>query len=64
MYQMYAYSKKYKASDIWVLYPENNDMKTEVNSMADYYISMYETYYGYTEEQFLKANGLAKTKII
>ncbi len=39
------------------LYPENNDMKTEVNSMADYYISMYETYYGYTEEQFLKANG-------
>lgn len=38
------------------LYPEDNDMKTEVNNMADYYISMYETYYGYTEEQFLKAN--------
>ena len=26
MYQMYVYSKKYKASDIWVLYPENNEM--------------------------------------
>lgn len=26
MYQMYAYSKKYKASDIWVLYPENKEM--------------------------------------
>ena len=41
------------------LYPEDNDMKTEVNSMADYYISMYETYYGYTEEQFLEANNFA-----
>lgn len=39
------------------IYPEDNDMKTEVNNMADYYISMYETYYGYTEEQFLEANG-------
>ncbi len=37
-------------------YPENNEMKTEVNNMADYYISMYETYYGYTEDQFLEAN--------
>ena len=37
-------------------YPEDNDMKTEVNKMADYYISMYETYYGYTEEQFLESN--------
>ena len=26
MYQMYAYSKKYEATDIWVLYPENKDM--------------------------------------
>lgn len=41
------------------LYPEDNDMKTEVNSMADYYISMYETYYGYSEEEFLKSNGFA-----
>ena len=40
------------------LYPENNEMKTEVTNMADYYITMYETYYGYTEEQFLKANNM------
>ena len=39
------------------LYPENNDMKVEVNKMADYYISMYESYYGYTEEKFLEANN-------
>ena len=26
MYQMYAYSKKYRSSDIWVLYPETMDM--------------------------------------
>ncbi|CAK7038181.1 McrC family protein [Tissierella sp.] len=27
MYQMYAYSKKYKTSEIWLLYPENEEMK-------------------------------------
>lgn len=27
MYQMYAYSKKYKTSEIWLLYPINNEMK-------------------------------------
>ena len=27
MYQMYAYSKKYATSDIWLLYPINNEMK-------------------------------------
>ena len=27
MYQMYAYSKKYKASEIWLLYPLNDEMK-------------------------------------
>ena len=26
MYQMYAYSKKYKTSEIWLLYPLNNEM--------------------------------------
>lgn len=30
MYQMYAYSKKYKASDIWVLYPENKEMNNKI----------------------------------
>src|SRR5574344_1751840 len=41
------------------LYPEDNDMKTSVNQTADYYVSMYETYYGYTEDQFLSSNGFA-----
>lgn len=27
MYQMYAYSKKYKTPEIWLLYPINDDMK-------------------------------------
>lgn len=27
MYQMYAYSKKYKTSDIWLLYPINDKMR-------------------------------------
>ena len=27
MYQMYAYSKKYGTSEIWLLYPDNPDMK-------------------------------------
>ena len=39
------------------LYPEDNEMKKEINEMADYYISMYESYYGYTEEEFLKASN-------
>ncbi len=26
MYQMYAYSKKYETSEVWLLYPENKDM--------------------------------------
>ena len=39
------------------LYPEDDEMKKEVNDMVDYYINMYQTYYNYTEEQFLEANG-------
>ena len=27
MYQMYAYSKKYNTSEIWLLYPINDEMK-------------------------------------
>lgn len=27
MYQMYAYSKKYETSEIWLLYPTNKDMR-------------------------------------
>lgn len=29
MYQMYAYSKKYGTSEIWLLYPVNSDMKNQ-----------------------------------
>ena len=32
MYQMYAYSRKYQAKDIWVLYPETSEM----NNHAQY----------------------------
>lgn len=27
MYQMYAYSKKYETSEIWLLYPVNDEMR-------------------------------------
>ena len=27
MYQMYAYSRKYNKPDIWLLYPQNDEMK-------------------------------------
>lgn len=27
MYQMYVYSKKYNAPEIWLLYPINNEMR-------------------------------------
>ncbi len=39
------------------LYPENSEMKTAVKNMADYYISMYESYYGYSESEFLEVKG-------
>ena len=28
MYQMYAYSKKYETSEIWLLYPVNEEMRS------------------------------------
>ncbi|WP_462361498.1 McrC family protein [Parvimonas micra] len=31
MYQMYAYSKKYKTSEIWLLYPLNDEMRGRSN---------------------------------
>ena len=39
------------------LYPENEEMTKEVKSNADYYLNMYQQYYGYTEEEFLKNNN-------
>lgn len=41
------------------MYPEDDDMNTEVNDTAEYYYSAYESYYGYTKEQFLSENGFA-----
>ena len=41
------------------IYPENDEMKKEVESNANYYYDTYEQYYGYTKEQFLSQNGFA-----
>ena len=41
------------------LYPETDEMKQEVESQAQNYINQYKTYYNYTQEQFLEANGFA-----
>ena len=35
MYQMYAYSKKYKAKDVWLLYPLNNSMRDHKKIVYD-----------------------------
>jgi len=39
------------------LYPSDDEMEEAVKSNAEYYLQMYENYYGYTQEQFLSANG-------
>lgn len=44
------------------MYPEDEEMTKAVNDDADYYINMYNQYYGYTEEQFLKENGFSSRK--
>lgn len=44
------------------LYPENEDMNNEVNKTAENYYNMYEGYYGYTKEEFLKAVGFYSEK--
>lgn len=35
MYQMYAYSKKYKTSEIWLLYPINDEMRNHIEIVFD-----------------------------
>lgn len=35
MYQMYAYSKKYKAAEIWLLYPVNEEMRDHADIFFD-----------------------------
>ena len=41
------------------LYPEDEEMTKEVNSNAEYYLNMYNQYYGYTKEEFLSSNGFS-----
>ena len=38
-------------------YELNDEQNSEIDEQIDYYLSMYETYYGYTEEEFLSENG-------
>ena len=44
------------------MYPEDEEMTKAINEDADYYVNMYNQYYGYTEEQFLKENGFKSRK--
>ena len=39
------------------MYPETEEMKSEVNDTAEYYYSVYESNYGYTKEDFLSYYG-------
>ena len=43
-------------------YPENDEMKKNVQSTADYYYSIYEQNYGYTKEKFLNEYGFSSEK--
>lgn len=40
-------------------YKLTDDQKKEVEEQANYYLTTYQTYYGYTEEQFLSENGFS-----
>lgn len=40
-------------------YPDDDEMKKEVQSTADYYYSVYEQNYGYTKEKFLSEYGFS-----
>lgn len=40
-------------------YNLTEEQKKEVEEQADYYLTTYETYYGYTEEEFLSENGFS-----
>jgi len=41
------------------IYPNTEELKDEIAQSAENYYSMYESYYGYTKEQFLSYNGFA-----
>ena len=41
------------------LYEEDDEMTEQVNSNAEYYLNLYNQYYGYDEAEFLENNGFA-----
>ena len=60
MKQIYSVSSLLDKIDNKILeekYPENDDMKDEVQTEAENYYNMYNQYYGYTKEEFLYNNG-------
>ena len=62
MKNFYALSFILEKADMTVLdslYTLNEEQIQEINDNADYYIKTYETYYGYTEEEFLQENGFS-----
>lgn len=42
------------------MYPETDEMNEEINDTAEYYYQAYESYYGYTKEEFLSQAGYSK----
>ena len=42
MYQMYAYAKKYKTEEIWLLYPRNNEVgdRTDIRFTSDDHVNV------------------------
>lgn len=38
-------------------YELNDEQNSEIDEQIEYYLNMYKTYYGYTEEEFLSENG-------
>lgn len=34
MYQMYAYAKKYQTTEVWLLYPQNAEMRNHEGKIA------------------------------
>jgi len=41
------------------IYPDTEELNNEVKKSADNYYSMYQSYYGYTKEEFLSYNGFS-----
>lgn len=60
MKEEYAISALLNAIDTQILtniYTITEDMEKEIKDTAEYYINMYNTYYDYSEEEFLTSNG-------